>query len=70
MIRLSLKSVIQVNLQGFQRHAGTFFAENGVIVRRADQVRPGETLAIRVAEAELEAVLQTARSTDRVGKVL
>ena len=36
-------------------------ARDGEIIRRADQFQPGERLAIRVAEAELEAVVETAR---------
>ncbi len=36
-------------------------ADNGEIVRRADQLQPGERLAIRVAEAELEVAVETVR---------
>jgi len=37
-------------------------ARDGAIVRRVDDVGPGERLAIRVAEAELEATLDAARA--------
>jgi len=36
-------------------------ARDGVIVRRADQVAPGDPLAIRVAEAEVEATVASTR---------
>jgi len=36
-------------------------ASDGEVVRRADQLAPGERLAVRVAEAELEAVVEAVR---------
>jgi exodeoxyribonuclease VII large subunit len=38
-------------------------ARDGAIVRRADQVAPGEALRLRVAEAEIDAVVSAARTT-------
>jgi exodeoxyribonuclease VII large subunit len=38
-------------------------ARDGAIVRRADQVAPGEALRLRVAEAEIDAVVRAARAT-------
>ena len=34
---------------------------DGAVVRRADQLEPGERLAVRVAEAELEAQVERVR---------
>jgi exodeoxyribonuclease VII large subunit len=39
-------------------------ARDGAIVRRADQLAPGERLAVRVAQAELEVALESARPLD------
>jgi exodeoxyribonuclease VII large subunit len=36
-------------------------ARDGAIVRRADQVSPGEPLSVRVAEAEIDALVSSAR---------
>jgi exodeoxyribonuclease VII large subunit len=41
-------------------------ASDGAIVRRADQVPPGEILSIRVAEAEIEAAVESTRALDPV----
>ncbi len=40
-------------------------ARDGAIPRRADQLEPGERLAIRLAEARLEAVVETIAALPR-----
>jgi exodeoxyribonuclease VII large subunit len=45
-------------------------ARDGAILRRADQLAPGERLAVRLAEAELEAELRAVRALPAPGKLL
>ncbi|MDH3520486.1 MAG: hypothetical protein OEM49_08525, partial [Myxococcales bacterium] len=45
-------------------------ARDGAIVRAAADVGAGEALAIRVAEADLEAVVETVRARPRTQKIL